>query len=761
MDALNWKLEKIRALSDEVKDLHPVLQSLFESMPTIRRVIYTQGNRENGADFVLIKEDELLNQEEYVGVVVKSSQIKQGSDDVSRQIKECTLMARPIEGGKKFVHLTEVWVVTSKDITRNAQDFINAEYKSTKLKFIDAANIVSLVDRFMPTYWEFSNANVNKYIDKQKRVLDVLGNISRLLPKGVGRVQIEQEIERIPPDYDRNFGARHLKPGKLWDEIQKNKLIFLEGGMGAGKSDLLRTTALKLCDGDIVHKYNKVPYYTTYRDLIKSGAYSPSQFLDDLHAEISDDSKNVVIFIDGLDESQESNATKIQKVCDLANAINNRDDTALVVASRVIDEEAVRASISKSFDQYRVKALTYGAVVNFVQKICESAAVSNKLRQDLQKSPLMRALPRTPLSAILLGKLLKENINELPSTLPELYSKYVELVLGRWDLQKGGGGSEKEYETMQRLTAMIATYMLNNDIDCLGLNELTSMFKAYLSERRTGQLLDPMVSMFLAKSELISFDSDARSIRFRHKSFSEFFYAHALLMEKGKEAPIFKPFDPNWTGIEYFYLGLVRDVPERIDRLSSYVPADDAEEFIKFSQFGSFLMAGYQTPYETIKSAVYKAFRDGASHYQRVASRQEDSWLSRFPELQLLALFTHLLRRGYAYDFFRPALVDAKVQAELDSGLDQETQIILIFLIDAVLCELGDPSAFTALVDRHQANFNWVVRLGIKNAAADVAFVNEATRIVVKKMDKTIKNNRGIMPYIRALANTPLDERKE
>jgi hypothetical protein len=372
----------------------------------------------------------------------------------------------------------------------------------------------------------------------------------------------------------------------------------------------------------------------------------------------------------------------------------------------------------------------------------------------------MRALPRTPLSAILLGKLLKENINELPSTLPELYSKYVELVLGRWDLEKGSG-TEKEYETIQRLTAMVAVYFLDNDLDRIGIDELAGMFRNYLNERRTGQALGPMLESFLSKTELISCNNEDRIVRFRHKSFIEYFYAHSLLMEKGKNAPIFKPFDVNWHGIEYFYLGLVRDVPNRIDQLSAYMPSSPAEEFIKFSQFGSFLMAGYQTPYENIKSAVYKSFRDGAAHYVRVVRGDDESALNRLPELQLLSLFTQFIRHGYAYDFFRPALHDARLQAELDDGLDIDEQIALIFLVDTVLCELRDESAFQTLVDRHETHLSWTIRLGIYNASADVEFINSAAKYVSKKMQKSAKNNRGLHPYIQALETVPLADRKD
>ena len=307
----------------------------------------------------------------------------------------------------------------------------------------------------------------------------------------------------------------------------------------------------------------------------------------------------------------------------------------------------------------------------------------------------------------------------------------------------------------------MATYFLDNDLEALGVNELRTTFKAYLEERRTGQSLEPMLESFIRKTELISYDDDAKVVAFKHKSFAEFFYAQAMLLEKGKNADFKMPFSPNWTGIEYFYLGLVRDAPERIKKLSALVPADANEEFIKFAQFGTFLMAAYQTPYETIITSLYDRFLDAARNYNGVIHREKLPVLKSFPELQVLSLFTHLLRRGYAYEFFRPALHEARIQAELDNGLSEEEKIVLIFFVDAVLAELKDPSAFEALVDRHEASINWTLRLGIFYSSADVSFMNDTTKAINRKIEKSSKGNNKLMEYFNILETIPLTDRKK
>lgn len=47
--------KRIKAITDEVKELHPLLDELFRKLDTVSHVEYKQGPRESGADFVIVK----------------------------------------------------------------------------------------------------------------------------------------------------------------------------------------------------------------------------------------------------------------------------------------------------------------------------------------------------------------------------------------------------------------------------------------------------------------------------------------------------------------------------------------------------------------------------------------------------------------------------------------------------------------------------------------------------------------------------------
>jgi len=47
--------KRIQNIKYEVKQLHPLIETIFRKMPSIKKVEYTHGNSEKGADFILTK----------------------------------------------------------------------------------------------------------------------------------------------------------------------------------------------------------------------------------------------------------------------------------------------------------------------------------------------------------------------------------------------------------------------------------------------------------------------------------------------------------------------------------------------------------------------------------------------------------------------------------------------------------------------------------------------------------------------------------
>jgi len=757
MDVTQWKVDKIHGLISEVRDVHPVLQDLFVKMPSIKTAHYTHGSQEMGADFVLVREDELLLQERYVGVIVKADDIKQDHSDIRRQIEECEV-ERTIEGGKKKIFITELWVITTKSITRNAQEKLHKDYKSSNLVFVDGEKLAKLIDIHNPSYWEYETVKLGTYVSDERLKIQSLSKSQNLLPASVEHIRLDQYLYSTTKKKNKFQMPVAEKYTTLETEISKRKTILIEGTMGSGKSELLRHTATNYLDPKMIETTSILPYFLTFKELKERFDFDAIKTVEFIRTKCNAPGKTVLILVDGLDEVADEIQDVVDQICAFSNALLGDDLVKIVAASRQIDSPILHEQLEKTFDCFSVAPVHFGSLFSFIDKICAGKVLPDRFRSDLQNSQLMKALPRTPLSAILLAKLLSENVQELPSTLPELYSKYTELVLGRWDISKGNG-SEKEYETIYRLTATLATFMFSNDIDVLAVSDLKSIFKEYLDKRQTGQKVETLLTNFLARSEIVSYNQETKTIRFRHRTFNEYFFAQNMFWAKGREAPINRPFDPHWTAVEYFYLGIVKDAPHRISELSAYIADDERGRLTKIYQIGAYMLAAYQTPYDVVVDSVYAVFKDAASLYCSIVNKKVESPLQIFPEFQLLSIFTMIVREAYAYDFFEKSLLAAKMQLQLDS-IEQEDSMVMEFFIDSVLSSLGSVDAFVRLVDTHEHQLKWALRMGITCAAGDVAIVNDATRRIEKKNRRNMSGNHSLQKYIYEMQTVPLQKRK-
>jgi hypothetical protein len=146
------KRKRISSIKDEVKEFHPIIDLLFNKLPNIQNVEYTHGVYEKGADFVLSKLDTTLGNIIYIGVIAKIGNIKQNFTDIERQIDECS-MPRKFQRGTKQIRLQEIWIITTGNISNNAQEKIHEKFKNSNISFLDVDWIVNSIDRNIDNFW--------------------------------------------------------------------------------------------------------------------------------------------------------------------------------------------------------------------------------------------------------------------------------------------------------------------------------------------------------------------------------------------------------------------------------------------------------------------------------------------------------------------------------------------------------------------------------------------------------------------------------
>ena len=557
------KKEKLSNIKAEVSEFHPLLHKIFEKIPRVVNVDHTHGTDEWGADFVITRKDDITDLDEYIGVIVKIGKIHQDTMKIEQQIKECD-EERIIHGSKKKIRLDEIWVINNESVTSGAKKNIYREFSTRKIKFYSSKDIISLIDKYLPNYWFEIPIGAGEYLKSLSERIDKLEIESRLI-SGTDIEYIDQEI--VESDWgikgsDRIKKEKTKKPERIdiIKEILKNKVTFIEGDAGYGKSKLLRHVAKTFCCPNSFNNNKLVPIILSYKDLFDIYNESLEEVLSKIINNNFDQEEiyAYVFLIDGVDEKIFNNDEQLNNINKIISQTENRSDFKLVFATRPIGFLEGNDGFNIEVKKYELKPLNVIKVVNFFEKFCTKAGISSKIIDDLKNSQLFKQLPQSPIATILLASLLNEDSKDLPSNLTELYSKYLELMLGRWDIGKGLS-SQKEYESAKRILCDIASYFIENELVQISTDEAFTFFSNFLKRRNLDIDPNELFRKVITRSGIVIIDNKFNTFQFKHRTFSEFFYA-LNTFENGDDNFIdSRIFNYYWRNIYFFYVGLKRD----------------------------------------------------------------------------------------------------------------------------------------------------------------------------------------------------------
>lgn len=693
------KCKVIEDIDDEVKILHPLLLDTFRQMDGVAEVEYTHGVDEKGADLVLTRFDPALGRTHFVGVVAKRGKIVSNLDDICRQIEECQ-MPRKVQGGKEEARLSEVWVVNTSTITRNAQDRIHHKFQGQRIEFISGEKLTELVDRHASYFWHQISSDIGAYLqDLARRLGQQEKELSVLNGLGCADFYIAPEIQEFSrATYVKSSRPRKPRFVNIHEEVLKAKVSFLEGEMGFGKSKTARHIAVHFSAPDRFKHYPVIPIFETFRNLLEQKQtlaqllmQATKRFFD-----VSDHPDCIYLFIlDGLDEA----AGKCEKWEDrlgvLVQEAKATDRYHLLITSRPLKRIDEQVTIYAGAHRYLLRPMSLQKLVAFIEKACESLSVPRRLFEDLQKSDLFKQLPQSPIAAALLSRLIAQNSNDLPSNLTELYSKSIENLLGRWDIAKGGC-TEKEYRDSEQVAIDLADYMVSNRLIYMSEAEARQRITAWHSDRNTNTDLKALVDRAFEKSGIFAVDPDNGTLSFRHRSFGEYLYALGRY-KRHKLLPPEVSFDPYWVSIQFFQTGLLGDCEDHLRGLLGYKPTSETEAWLKTLLMPEYFLAGYQTPYSVVENNLYKLFIDAAYLYEQVRQGKSNTRLLELPEMHLLWFFQRVIRSAFEFEYFRRAVPTTILRIDQEI-LPEEIKHVALFFVACFAAELNDPEGLEYLI---------------------------------------------------------------
>lgn len=700
------KLGQIHSIESEVKQLHPLLNDLLRCLDSIVYVEYTHGTEEKGADFVLEKHDKTINDNHYIGVVVKADKILNNFTDVQRQIGECKL-ERHIKQGKEKVRLQEVWVVTSKNISRHAKEKIWDDYPDKKIHFFDADWLVSKIDEHMQHYWHQLPTVTGVYLAKLSRQLVELNAQTSLLnlPTNTSSCYIELDVEEIETDRYKKKVKQKSHLVNLEKEVLENKVSLLEAEMGFGKSMLARKIVADLANPQVFMSNKVLPIFQPFvtfinEDLVSLDSRIKSIIGQDCYQEAIDNSLTFLLVLDGVDEANGKADRAASILKELVSQTRASSSVHVLLTSRpykLIDDVP---DLTKTTKRFKIRPISMGKLIKFLNDVCSQANLPKKLYEDLAKSHLFKQLPQNPIAASLLSNLLSQKKQELPSNLTELYSKSMQYMLGRWD-EKRSISTEKLYKTCERLARHLARYMIDNQLAFISTDEAKTMCMSILKERNSDVSIEDAFDYLTNRSHLFGKLDEAGTLFFRHRSFAEYLFALDALAFRNLEFDE-RAFHPYWMNVYFFYIGLLDECPAELSKLIHTKATDERSQWLRLWQMGNYFLAGYQSPYTVVEEGLGSLIIDAAKLFLNVKEGRTKSKLGVLPEMQLLWLFAMFMKQGYGYEYFKKALPYALLKIEESQDADVTTKQFALFLASCSLAELDDLQGFNYILKNYK-----------------------------------------------------------
>ncbi|MCH7826447.1 MAG: NACHT domain-containing protein [Bacteroidetes bacterium] len=754
-------------LKNEVNDFHPILSNLFIKLPRIKKIEYTHGVNESGADFVLLRFDDTISLDEYIGVIVKVGKIHQDLSKIREQIEECDL-DRTFNNGKQKIRLDEIWVITNEHITQGAKDKIYKSFSSRKIKFIQNSDLIILIDKHMPNFWYEIPLDISDYLNEvNSQIRDIEKSLS-LIPNNTEDFYIEQDIEEndLEVKYNnrnkRKRQRRKIKIEKIVHVILENKIVFIEGKPGYGKSRLLRYTVSFFSNPINYLKYKLIPIFITYRELVDDYKENIEEFLSKRILKIKKVAvnPNIILIIDGFDEKLYSTDEEFGKLSSLVTKLKDINYCKSIISSRTLNYIEPQLLKSLNIKWYELLPLTLTKILSFFDKICKATQISSRIIEDIKKSHLFKQLPKSPIAAILLANLLNENSKELPSNLTELYSKYCELMLGRWDISKGLQ-SEKEYEAAKSIIMDIAKFFIENDLDYMALDEAKGFFDNYLKQRNLGIDCNELFKKLTSRSGIIQREDTTNRVFFKHRSFSEYFFACNIVRHPASDFINENVYTNYWRNIYFFYIGLLKDCENELQKIIDQEPSKDIYRFTRIINLADYFLAGYATPYRILSQNLSNIFKETTQLYLDVVNKKIDTPFKELPTIVNLFIFQFIIRNSYSYEYFYPAIEDSILEIISDDSLSNESKMYSLFFISVILIDLGKENPLDGLIEEFKNELPFVIQFAIMYESKEIKTHSAILKKQEKRLQKVIKHSsKELKDYFNEIHSVPVKKIK-
>lgn len=590
------KLESIQKSKKE-SDIFPTLQMLFQTKG-FSNVEITHGNSEMGKDLVFKHYDSMLGRETWFALVVKNKnagqEVFEEGGEITRQIK--LAFEVPYKDAKAEEHyINTVIVIINGSVSAQAKTILSSVmpvHFRTNIEIWNYQKLCEEIDTHIRDFFlsndgvsqddiivlNYKNALIKRLssLDNAKQLFSGL-NISEINDIFINVKTTISRYEAEKEKYQDTTIRHQEEPDDSITIINSNKNTIVTGIATSGKSLLLKRIGV-----NAVNIYKRIGvFWFRFRELslnqFNIDQLIAEQFRSLANTEIKDEYfDRYILLFDGLDEVK-SKKDRIVFIEKINQYLTHKLNTHSIISSRNID--IFDDNLFDGYEHIELLPFDIGQAFKLVKKIIpDNKSKASQFVEAIRDQQLSNTLTRTPMALTLMAILYKEDaidLKELPANITELYNKFSDYYLDRWDATKGLSAQYK-FEETKHILAFIGQYMHVRGMREIDIPQLSGFLQEIYDKFSYDELTD--IQGFIEKLKnrncLFIYNETSNTFCFNNLSFQEYF-ASIFYDDSNEQELVDNIYNEWWANVIVFYNGKSPKRSVFIEKiLTSRVPTD-------------------------------------------------------------------------------------------------------------------------------------------------------------------------------------------
>lgn len=587
------------------------------------------GPLEKGKDTVFLTEDKL-------GIVdLYAVQTKRGALNMSRKVTESvveaitqlkTALATPVTmlSQHRKIYPSKVFLCCSGKVNDSAQNHILSEVRDPRVAFLGSEELIPRIDEHFHELWLGIDSEAFPYLRAVMRMVEVATDdaaYSGIVPEGAvldaatDNMFVQLRLHRSTLKPQTRLGQ--VTQVMQFEELpvtgvisRRDRLVLILGDAGSGKSTSMKRLAYVLASRGLQSAGEfKIPILIRATEIWASSSKSltdcliasAKRLINSNNASFSNEDLSngrLVVLVDALDElgNDDSRRAVIEKA---RSFHKDNPQCQVIVTSR--DYAFIHDLQSLSdFTQFHLSPINHKQAQQILQRLERKRSLpAEKCKEILRRIEEVHGMELNPLLVTVFAATTDYSRRDIPANITELFKKFTEMMLGRWDRSKGLG---QQYHAPLKdfLLQRVAYEMHRRQRTTIPVEELRRIIYLELTNRGHKADIDQILDEILNRSGLVRVVSD--SVEFRHHLLQEFFAGRGIPHPELLENYVVEEW---WQRAVVFYFGErpneLRGFDMIIKALTSKTPQ---ENFTAAMSVGLSLQACYLLPLDE-KTKIY------------------------------------------------------------------------------------------------------------------------------------------------------------